>query len=151
MAERLPGARELRARARCHREEALKTADAEKRRMRLAVAQEYEKLAVRSRPSGDSLRGTATPSSHEADPLSPQARGRLAIAMSGRTRVAGLDSGRAGAGSPARCRWATHRCPSAPSQIGTSCGIRPCPTTSANLPANSAAAHRHNVAIMLLY
>jgi hypothetical protein len=45
MAERLPGAKELRAHARRHREEALKTTDAEKRRVRLAVALEYDKLA----------------------------------------------------------------------------------------------------------
>ena len=45
MAQRLPGATELRAQACRHREEALKTSDAEKRRVRLAVALEYEKLA----------------------------------------------------------------------------------------------------------
>ncbi len=46
MAERLPSPTKLRAQALYHREQALTAADAEQRRMRLAVAHEYEKLAV---------------------------------------------------------------------------------------------------------
>jgi len=45
MAERLPSPTTLRTQAGHHREEASKTADADKRRVRLTVAQEYEKLA----------------------------------------------------------------------------------------------------------
>ncbi|HTP83899.1 MAG TPA: hypothetical protein VMQ11_13195 [Alphaproteobacteria bacterium] len=46
MAKRLPSPTELRGEACRQREEALRTADRDKRRMRLTVAQEYDKLAA---------------------------------------------------------------------------------------------------------
>ncbi len=46
MAKRLPNPATLRAEANRQREQALRMADAEKRRMRLAVAREYDKLAA---------------------------------------------------------------------------------------------------------
>ncbi|HTY67757.1 MAG TPA: hypothetical protein VMH36_13975 [Alphaproteobacteria bacterium] len=46
MAKRLPTPATLRAEAHRQREQALRIADAEKRRVRLAVAQEYDKLAA---------------------------------------------------------------------------------------------------------